>query len=183
MTLTQKSRDRLRAGVFYGMMLVLVFVAVDNRIQSKRNGRLSEQVLAQGRKIEALSRAIDAQSKTNGGISSTVLANQAAITQAIEQVKSAVTAAKAAAEAVPNCFKPEGDCTKSAAANQTFVRNQLSATLAAIKALEFRVTGTVGQPGQPGVPFVGKASTMPPCQPVVGVGNVGVLPGVVCASP
>lgn len=84
------------------------------------------------------------------------------------------------ARQVPDCFKPpSGACVKSSAASLERIRKDQETLLA-------RTTFVVTNPAKPGdtplmvTPLIHPS---PVCQPVVGVGDVGVLPGVLCTKP
>lgn len=84
------------------------------------------------------------------------------------------------ARQVPDCFKPpSGDCVKASAASLERIRKDQETLLA-------RTTFVVTNPAKPGdtplmvTPLIHPS---PVCQPAVGVGNVGVLPGLLCTKP
>lgn len=179
----QRRRDRLRAVIFYGLMLVLVFVVVSNQLQSKKNGRLAAQVktLIEERKANDLERTnllkeVKAQGNTIKAQADVIQAQGARIealalgqTAILEQVK-------VISQQVPNCFTPQGDCTRVSAAAAQRTQAQLNDLAARIQQFQFVVSGTVNN-GQ----FQGTAQ--PTCQPVIGVGKVEVGGGVACARP
>jgi hypothetical protein len=84
---------------------------------------------------------------------------------------------------VPNCFLPQGQCTKAAQASAANLKAQLDRVLATVQSFQFAVTGKVEQGTFTGTakPLAGPSPA--PCQPAVGVGNVGVAPGVACLTP
>lgn len=132
------------------------------------------EVRAQGEVVKAQGVTIKAQ-----GDKLEALATRQAEDSA--EIKRASAASAQASAFLVACFRPGGACAKAAEESKRFIEGVGKQIVTQVGELKFIVTEV-----RPGV-FEAKqappAEQAKPCVPVAELGNVGLLPGVICATP
>lgn len=178
-------RDRIRALIFYGLLLVVVFVVVQNLQQGRELERLTKQIVAQNDIIESQGKDLKSLLENRTQLFNVLIQNQEEIRALAQDAKAAAMNTERSAEnteTVVNFLNsPERQQTVARAIAE--IQRRLDAMLEAIKALQFRVEGTVGNNQFQGTARPVAPSPDPSCRAAIGVGNVEVAPGVASICP
>jgi preprotein translocase subunit YajC len=176
--------------MFMTVLAVIAFILIQTKAQSKRNGKVAED----NKKLAEQVKTLVEERKTNDLERTNLLMQVRSQAEAIKAQGDRIEAlangqtvileqVKVISQQVPNCFMPQGQCTKAAQASAANLKAQLDRVLITVQSFQFAVTGKVEQGTFTGTAKPTAGTSPAPCQDTIGVGNQAVLPGVLCTKP